>query len=148
MLDILSKKHIVAKEGFNRWLIAPAALGIHLCIGSVYAWSLFNPALIKSLGVVVSSSQDWVLSEVVWIFSVSIVFLGLAAAFAGKWLEDVGPRLVGFVAACLWGLLCCVVRAIPALRQWARPSPSGCEFLLVVNAFGLSVLLRVSLLPP
>ena len=55
MLDILSKKHIVAKEGFNRWLIAPAALGIHLCIGSVYAWSLFNPALIKRLGVVTVS---------------------------------------------------------------------------------------------
>ncbi len=102
MSGLLSKQRIVAKPGFNRWLIAPAALGIHLCIGSVYAWSLFNPALIKRLGVVTSSSGDWTLSQVVWIFTVAIVFLGLSAAIAGKWLEKVGPRMVGVVAACCW----------------------------------------------
>ena len=102
-MNIFSKDKIIANHDFNRWLIPPASIGIHLCIGSVYAWSIFNPALTKSLGVVVSSANDWSLSEVVWIFSVAIVFLGLAAAFAGKWLEEVGPRLVGFVAACLWG---------------------------------------------
>jgi MFS family permease len=103
MFELLSKKHIVAKDGFNRWLIAPAALGIHLCIGSVYAWSLFNPALIKRLGVVTSAADDWSLKSVVWIFTVAIVFLGLSAAVAGKWLEKVGPRMVGSVAACCWG---------------------------------------------
>jgi MFS family permease len=103
MLDILSKQHIVAKEGFNRWLIAPAALGIHLCIGSVYAWSLFNPSLIKRLGVVTSAADDWTLKSVVWVFTVAIVFLGLSAAVGGKWLEKVGPRMVGTVAACCWG---------------------------------------------
>ena len=103
MLDILSKKHIVAKEGFNRWLVAPAALGIHLCIGSVYAWSLFNPALIKRLGVVTSAADDWTLKSVVWIFTVAIVFLGLSAAVGGKWLEKVGPRMVGTVSAICWG---------------------------------------------
>ncbi len=103
MIELLSKKHIVAKEGFNRWLIAPAALGIHLCIGSVYAWSLFNPSLIKVLGVVTSAADDWSLKSVVWIFTVAIVFLGLSAAVAGKWLEKVGPRMVGTVAACCWG---------------------------------------------
>jgi len=102
MSGILSKERIVAKEGFNRWLIAPAALGIHLCIGSVYAWSLFNPALIKRLGVVTSSADDWTLKSVVWIFTVAIVFLGLSAAIAGHWLEKVGPRMVGVVAACCW----------------------------------------------
>ncbi len=103
MLDLLSKQHIVAKESFNRWLIAPAALGIHLCIGSVYAWSLFNPSLIKRLGVVTSAADDWSLKSVVWVFTVAIVFLGLSAAVAGKWLEKVGPRMVGTVAACCWG---------------------------------------------
>ena len=103
MLDILSKKHIVAKEGFNRWLVAPAALGIHLCIGSVYAWSLFNPALIKRLGVVTSAADDWTLKSVVWVFTVAIVFLGLSAAVGGKWLEKVGPRMVGTVSAICWG---------------------------------------------
>jgi MFS family permease len=103
MFDLLSKERILAKEGFNRWLIAPAALGIHLCIGSVYAWSLFNPALIKRLGVVTSAADDWSLKSVVWIFTVAIVFLGLSAAVAGKWLERVGPRMVGTVAAFCWG---------------------------------------------
>ena len=102
MLNILSKEHIVAKEGFNRWLIAPAALGIHLCIGSVYAWSLFNPALIKRIGIVTSAADDWTLKGVVWVFTVAIVFLGLSAAIAGHWLEKVGPRMVGVVAACCW----------------------------------------------
>lgn len=103
MLDKLHKEHIVAKEGFNRWLIAPAALGIHLCIGSVYAWSLFNPSLVKRLGVVTSAADDWSLRSVVWIFTVAIVFLGLSAAVAGKWLEKVGPRMVGSLAAVCWG---------------------------------------------
>ena len=64
---------------------------------------MFNPALVKILGVVTSSGDDWSLGQVVWIFSVAIVSLGLAAAYAGKWLEEVGPRMVGFVAACCWG---------------------------------------------
>ncbi len=102
MSGILSKERIVAKEGFNRWLIAPAALGIHLCIGSVYAWSLYNPALIKRLGVVTSAADDWTLKGVVWVFTVAIVFLGLSAAVAGHWLEKVGPRMVGTVAAFCW----------------------------------------------
>ena len=102
-MHIFSKKHITADDNFNRWLVPPISISIHLCIGSVYAWSIFNPALTNALGVVTGSANDWSLNEVVWIFSVAIVFLGLAAAFAGKWLEEVGPRLVGFVAACLWG---------------------------------------------
>ncbi len=101
--DKLHKKNIVAKPGFNRWLVPPASIAIHLCIGSVYAWSMFNPALVKVLGVVTSSGDDWNLSQVVWIFSVAIVSLGLSAAYAGKWLEEVGPRMVGFVSACCWG---------------------------------------------
>ena len=99
----LLKEQIVAKEGFNRWWVPVASVSIHLCIGSVYAWSIFNPALIKAIGVVASSADDWALSEVVWIYSTAIVFLGLSAAFAGTWLEKVGPRMVGLVAAFCWG---------------------------------------------
>ncbi|WP_299970315.1 OFA family MFS transporter [uncultured Roseobacter sp.] len=102
-LGFLRKENIVAPEGYNRWRVPPASITIHLCIGSVYAWSVFNPALTRELGVVTSSGSDWTLSSVVWIFSVAIVVLGLAAAFGGKWLEKVGPRYVGVVAASLWG---------------------------------------------
>ncbi|MFT5706566.1 MAG: MFS family permease [Oceanospirillaceae bacterium] len=99
----LKKERIVADSDFNRWLVPPASIAIHLCIGSVYAWSIFNPALIKQIGVVASAADDWSLSSVVWIFSTAIVFLGLAAALGGKWLEEVGPRMVGVLAAFCWG---------------------------------------------
>lgn len=103
MFDFLRKERIVAHEGFNRWRVPPASIAIHLCIGSVYAWSIFNPPLTRIYGVVSSSSRDWSLEQVVWIFTIAIVFLGLSAAVAGKWLERVGPRMVGCVAACCWG---------------------------------------------
>ncbi|MCH7686085.1 MAG: MFS transporter, partial [Planctomycetes bacterium] len=103
MAGLLSKERIIAKSGFNRWLVPPASVAIHLCIGSVYAWSIFNPPLTKVYGVAASSADDWTLKQVVWIFTVAIVFLGLSAAFAGKWLEKVGPRKVGTVAAFCWG---------------------------------------------
>ncbi len=103
MSKLLSKERIVAGPGFNRWLVPPASIAIHLCIGSVYAWSIYNPALVRVLGVVTPAADDWTLSGVVWIFTVAIVSLGLSAAFAGKWLEEVGPRTVGVVAALCWG---------------------------------------------
>ena len=103
MTGLLSRERIIAPPGYNRWKVPLASVAIHLCIGSVYAWSIYNPSLTRVYGVVTSSGDDWSLSAVVWIFTVAIVFLGLAAAFAGKWLEAVGPRKVGVVAACCWG---------------------------------------------
>jgi MFS family permease len=98
-----SLARITAPPGFNRWKVPPASIAIHLCIGSVYAWSIFNPALVKVIGVAGSAADDWTLKQVVWVFTVAIVFLGLSAAVAGKWLERVGPRTVGMVAALCWG---------------------------------------------
>ncbi|MGD2166496.1 MAG: MFS transporter, partial [Gammaproteobacteria bacterium] len=103
MLRWLAKERIIAKPGFNRWRVPPASIAIHLCIGSVYAWSIYNPALIRVFGVVTPAAEDWALSAVVRVFTVAILFLGLAAAAAGRWLEDVGPRMVGVVAALCWG---------------------------------------------
>ncbi|MEC7188833.1 MAG: OFA family MFS transporter [Pseudomonadota bacterium] len=103
MTGLLAKERIIAAPGYNRWRVPIASVLIHLCIGSVYAWSIYNPHLTRINGVVTSAGDDWSLSEVVWVFTVAIVFLGLAAAFAGKWLEQVGPRMVGVVSACCWG---------------------------------------------
>ena len=103
MTGLLSKERIIAPPDYNRWRVPLASIAIHLCIGSVYAWSIYNPPLTRVYGVVTSAADDWTLSQVVWVFTVAIVFLGLAAAFAGKWLEKVGPRKVGVVAACCWG---------------------------------------------
>jgi MFS family permease len=103
MPKLLAKERIIAGPDFNRWLVPPASIAIHLCIGSVYAWSIFNPPLTRVFGVVTPAADDWSLANVQWIFSFAIVFLGLAAAIAGRWLEEVGPRMVGVVAACCWG---------------------------------------------
>ena len=100
---ILHKRRIMASPGFNRWWIPPIAVALHLCIGSVYSWSIFNPALTRELGVAASGADDWSITAIVGVFSTAIVFLGLSTAVAGKWLEEAGPRCAGVCAAVLWG---------------------------------------------
>ena len=81
MAGLLAKERIIAPPDYNRWRVPLASIAIHLCIGSVYAWSIYNPSLTRVHGVVTSAADDWSLSAVVWVFTVAIVFLGLAAAF-------------------------------------------------------------------
>ena len=99
MFAFLDRSHSVAKPGHNRWLIPPAALAIHLAIGQVYAFSVFNLPLSRIIGVTYSDPSDWQLTTIGWIFSIAIVFLGLSAALFGKWLEREGPRKAMFVSA-------------------------------------------------
>jgi MFS family permease len=103
MSGFFSKKHSLAHPGYNRWMVPPAALSVHLCIGQAYAFSVFNDPLTRVIGITSSAPDDWKLTTLGWIFSLAIVFLGLSAAFGGKWLEKVGPRLTMFVAACCFG---------------------------------------------
>jgi MFS family permease len=98
-----SKEATIAPHGFSRWMVPPAALAVHLCIGQAYAFSVFNAPLTKVIGITKSGPDDWALTSLGWIFSLAIVFLGLSAAFGGKWLERVGPRRTMFTAACCFG---------------------------------------------
>jgi MFS family permease len=99
----LDRAHTVAKPGYSRWLVPPAALCVHLCIGQAYAFSVFNLPMTKLIGITESAPGDWKLTELGWIFSIAIVFLGLAAAFTGSWLDRVGPRKAMFTAALCFG---------------------------------------------
>lgn len=99
MFSFLDRAHSVAKPGHNRWLIPPAAIAIHLAIGQVYAFSVFNLPLSKVIGITEAAPDDWPLTTIGWIFSIAIVFLGLSAALFGKWLEYEGPRKAMFIAA-------------------------------------------------
>jgi MFS family permease len=100
----LDRERTVAGPGYNRWLVPPAALAIHLAIGEVYAFSVFNLPLTRLIGITESAPEDWKLSTLGWIFSIAIVFLGLSAAVFGKWLEAAGPRKAMFAsAACFAG---------------------------------------------
>jgi MFS family permease len=111
-LSFLDRNHSVAKPGFSRWLVPPAALSIHLAIGQAYAFSVFKKPLnylvqvsvagggLKALpGVDSPNVLDWKFTDLGWIFSLAIVFLGLSAAVFGKWLERAGPRKAMFVSA-------------------------------------------------
>ncbi len=99
----LDREHIVAGPGFNRWLVPPAALCVHLSIGSVYAFSVFNLPMTRLIGITKSAPGDWKLTELGWIFSLAIVFLGLASALTGSWLDRVGPRKAMLTAAACFG---------------------------------------------
>jgi len=101
--SFFSKEATIAQPGFSRWMVPPAALAVHLCIGQAYAFSVFNGPLTKVIGITQSDPADWALTSLGWIFSLAIVCLGLSAAFAGRWLEKVGPRRTMFTAACCFG---------------------------------------------
>ena len=90
-MNFLSRERTIAPAGFNRWLVPPAAIAVHMCIGQVYGFSVFNKPLMAELGVPVSKIQ--------WAYSIALVMLGLSAGFFGKWVERSGPRKT-IVAAC------------------------------------------------
>jgi MFS family permease len=114
---LLSKERTIAGAGFNRWLVPPAALAIHLCIGMAYGFSVFWLPLSKAIGIKApvacpadvgffaqwfTTSCDWQVSTLGWMYTLFFVILGCSAALWGGWLEHVGPRKAGVVAACCW----------------------------------------------
>jgi MFS family permease len=103
-LSFLDREKSVARPGYSRWLVPPAALAIHLAIGQVYAFSVFKIPLTQLNGITKPGPGDWNQSQVAWIFSFAIVILGLSAATFGKWLEGAGPRKAMFVSAACFAL--------------------------------------------
>jgi MFS family permease len=97
--SLLDRQSTIARAGFNRFLVPPAALAVHLSIGQAYAFSTFNVPLTRLIGHTHSAPGDWDLKQVGWIFSIAIVFLGSSAAVFGRWVEKVGPRKSMFTAA-------------------------------------------------
>ncbi|MFN2476617.1 MAG: OFA family MFS transporter [Chthoniobacterales bacterium] len=91
-MSFFDRESTVAASSYNRWLVPPAALAMHLSIGQVYAFSVFKLPLTKIIGVTSSAPDDWSQPSLAWIFSLAIFFLGASAAIFGKWVERVGPR--------------------------------------------------------
>ena len=130
---LLSRQRIIAKPGFNRWLVPPAALCIHLCIGMAYGFSVFwkplQSAVLGADGKAVpecsagavtfgeksagtlkalfATDCNWSQFDLGWMFTFFFLLLGISAAIWGGWLERVGPRKAGLVSALCWcgGLL-------------------------------------------
>ena len=93
-MSFLDREHTIAPHSYNRWLIPPAALAVHLCIGQVYATSVYKSSLVNHF--------DASLTSIGFIFSIAIVMLGLSAAVFGTWVDKGGPRKAMFTAACFW----------------------------------------------
>jgi MFS family permease len=125
---LLDRERIIATAGFNRWLVPPAALAIHLCIGMAYGFSVFwkplQAALIGADGkplpecsagattfsekaagtlkALTATDCNWSQFDLGWMFTFFFLVLGVSAAMWGGWLERVGPRKAGVVATLCW----------------------------------------------
>lgn len=150
MAGFLDKERTIARPGFNRWLVPPAALCIHLCIGMAYGFSVFWIPLTKALGItkpiacppemhwfekLYTTACDWDKPMLGWMYTLFFVFLGSSAALWGGWLERAGPRRAGMVSAICWcgGL---VLSAIGVMNHqlWAMWLGSG-----VIGGIGLGL---------
>jgi len=99
MTNFFNKSNTIATANFNRWRVPPAALAIHLCIGQIYAYSVFNKPLSQAIGVSQPVEGDWSLVQIGYVFSIALFCLGASAALFGRWLERVGPRMAMFMSA-------------------------------------------------
>ena len=147
--DFLSKERTIAAPGFNRWLVPPAALAIHLSIGMAYGFSVFWLPLARAVGIhqpatcsdagflqlVTSTNCDWPVSMLGWTYTLFFVLLGSSAALFGHWLERAGPRKAGVVAALCWsGGLFISALGVYAHQVWLIWLGSG-----VIGGIGLGL---------
>src|SRR3954465_8763423 len=150
MAGFLDKERTIAGPTFNRWLVPPAALCIHLCIGMAYGFSVFWLPLTKALGIsksvpcpadmswlgkLFTTTCDWDKPILGWMYTLFFVFLGSSAALWGGWLERAGPRKAGIVSAVCWcgGLLMSAV-GVYTHQLWLMWLGSG-----VIGGIGLGL---------
>jgi MFS family permease len=161
MADFFSKAHITADAGFNRWLVPPAALAVHLSIGMAYGFSVFwkplGNALLDPDGVplqacaagastfgeklsgtaraLFATDCNWTQFDLGWMYTLFFVLLGCSAALWGGWLEREGPRKAGLVATLCWcGGLLISAYGVYAHQLWMMWLGSG-----VIGGIGLGL---------
>jgi MFS family permease len=142
----LSKERTIAGPGFNRWLVPPAALAIHLCIGMAYGFSVFWLPLSRAVGVacpkdfsdwaqIFTTQCDWKIKMLGWTYTLFFLFLGFSAAIWGGWVERAGPRKAGVVAAVCWcGGLAMAAVGVMIHQLWVLWLGSG-----VIGGIGLGL---------
>jgi MFS family permease len=147
--SLLAKERTFAPPGYDRWLVPPAALAIHLSIGMAYGFSVFWLPLARAVGIhepvtctaagflelITSTRCDWPVSMLGWTYTLFFVLLGSSAALFGHWLERAGPRKAGVVAALCWcGGLFISAFGIHAHQVWLLWLGSG-----VIGGIGLGL---------
>ncbi|AML58723.1 MFS permease [Serratia rubidaea] len=145
-VTFFDKRAIIARPGFNRWLVPPTALAIHLCIGMAYGFSVFWLPMSQIIGhtcpgdisvwqQLITTRCDWRIAMLGWTYTLFFIFLGCSAALWGQWLEKAGPRKVGMVATCCWcGGLLLAALAIYLHQLWLLWLGAG-----VIGGIGLGL---------
>lgn len=147
---LLSKERIIAGPGFNRWLVPPAALAIHLCIGMAYGFSVFWLPLSRAIGIkepvpgpaglsfldsALTTTSDWKISMLGWVYTLFFVLLGSSTALWGSWVERSGPRKAGVASAFCWcGGLVIAAMGVYAHQIWLLWLGAG-----VIGGIGLGL---------
>ena len=93
-------KHVNGERAPSRWIMVVAALVVQVCLGVLYAWSVFRPALMDTF--------DWSVQEAGYPYMFSLLFFAIGMIVAGRWQDKVGPRrvvIVGGVMLALGALL-------------------------------------------
>lgn len=149
-VGLLDRSRIIAKPGFNRWLVPPAALAIHLCIGMAYGFSVFWLPLSQAIGIskplacpvdagvwnaLFTTTCDWKVAELGWMYTLFFVLLGSSAAIWGGWLEREGPRKAAVVSTLCWcgGLVISAI-GVATHQLWLMWLGSG-----VIGGIGLGL---------
>lgn len=147
---LLDRSRTIARPGFNRWLVPPAALAIHLCIGMAYGFSVFWLPLSQAIGItkplacppdtslltaLFATDCDWRVADLGWMYTLFFVLLGSSAAIWGGWLERSGPRKAGVVSALCWcGGLLISAAGVATHQLWMLWLGSG-----VIGGIGLGL---------
>ncbi len=140
----LDRSSTVAGPGFSRWLVPPAAIAVHMCIGQVYGFSVFKKPLARALGIAAPIEGDWTEANVGVAYSIALAMLGLSAALFGKWVERSGPRKTMLASLLLFcGGLCLSSLAVQLHQIWLLYAGYG---LIGGTGLGLGYISPVSTL--
>lgn len=118
-MSFLDRSATIAPPGFNRWMVPPAAIAVHMCIGQVYGFSVFKKPLAKALGIAAPVAGDWSEADVGVAYSIALALLGISAAVFGKWVERSGPRKTMLASCvCFCGGLLLAALAVKIHSLW------------------------------
>src|SRR6202140_450884 len=148
LFSFLERERTIAPPGYTRWLIPPAALCVHLCIGQAYAFSVFNLPLTKLIGITKSAPDDWKLTDLGWIFSIAIFFLGFSPPVLGRafgvsvhqlWIVYLGYGVLGGI-----GLGLGYISPVSTLIKWFPDRP-GMATGMAIMGFGGAAMIAAPL---
>jgi len=85
----------------NRWYVVIGAVLIQLCLGAIYAWSVFTPKLTLSLEQ--GGTYGFSATQAAWIFSIGLLVFSVVMIISGRMLAKTGPRKLASIGGVVLG---------------------------------------------